>query len=127
MLVNCAYFAVLSTDEVLESSAVAFTFADRLLGPIKHAMPLFVAISCIGSVNGIILTSSRMFFVGARDGQLPEMLAMISIRYMTPVPSLILLGVLAVAMLNFAGNNLNLVHPEDNSSLSDVFVLINYL
>ncbi|KAI6203621.1 Aat-2 [Aphelenchoides besseyi] len=105
MAVNCAYFAVLTPEEVLESPAVAFTFANRVLGPIKHLMPLFVAISCIGSVNGIIFTSSP------RDGQLPELLAMISIRYMTPVPSLVILAVLSVLMLNFA----------------DVLVLINYL
>ncbi|KAI6182055.1 hypothetical protein M3Y97_00339100 [Aphelenchoides bicaudatus] len=111
MLVNCAYFAVLSVDEILNSSAVAFTFADRVLGPVKHAMPFFVAISCIGSINGIIFTSSRMFFAGARDGQLPELLAMISMRYMTPIPSLILLCLLSVLTMNFA----------------DVFVLINYL
>ncbi|KAI6208350.1 Y+L amino acid transporter 2 [Aphelenchoides besseyi] len=111
MAVNCAYFAVLTPEEVLESPAVAFTFANRVLGPIRHLMPLFVAISCIGSVNGIIFTSSRMFFAGARDGQLPELLAMISIRYMTPVPSLVILAVLSVLMLNFA----------------DVLVLINYL
>jgi amino acid transporter len=72
MFVNFSYFIVLTTDEILASSAVAFTFADRVLGPLKHVMPLFVAISCIGSVNGIIFTSSRMFFAGARDGQLPE-------------------------------------------------------
>lgn len=103
MLVNCAYFAVLTPVEILESPAVAFTFADRVLGPVKHLMPLFVAISCIGSVNGIIFTSSRMFFAGARDGQLPELLAMISIRYFTPVPSLLILCILSVLMLNFAG------------------------
>ncbi|KAI6234420.1 hypothetical protein M3Y99_00792800 [Aphelenchoides fujianensis] len=66
---------------------------------------------CIGGVNGIIFTSSRMFFAGARDGQLPELLAMISLKHSTPVPSLILLAFLSVLMLNFA----------------DVLVLINYL
>lgn len=66
MLVNVAYFAVLSADEVLESNAVAVTFADRMLGPVALVMPLFVAISCIGGLNGIIFTCSRMFFAGAR-------------------------------------------------------------
>ncbi|KAI6179508.1 Y+L amino acid transporter 2 [Aphelenchoides besseyi] len=63
MAVNCAYFAVLTPEEVLESPAVAFTFANRVLGPIRHLMPLFVAISCIGSVNGIIFTSSLILAV----------------------------------------------------------------
>jgi amino acid transporter len=63
---NVAYFAVLSADEVLESTAVAVTFAERILGPVAVLMPLFVACSCVGSLNGILFTSSRMFFVGAR-------------------------------------------------------------
>jgi amino acid transporter len=124
MFVNFAYFAVLTTDEILASPAVAFTFAERVLGSVRHVLPLFVAISCIGSINGIIFTSSRMFFAGGRDGQLPELLAMISIRHMTPVPSLLLLCILSVLMLYFAGKykmiysyNLNL----------DVLTLINYL
>ncbi|PIO54884.1 hypothetical protein TELCIR_23741, partial [Teladorsagia circumcincta] len=33
MLVNMAYFAVLSVDEILESDAVAVTFAKRVMGP----------------------------------------------------------------------------------------------
>ncbi|CAI4225833.1 unnamed protein product [Auanema sp. JU1783] len=111
VLVNVAYFAVLSVDEILESNAVAVLFAERVMGVFAPIMPFFVASSCIGGLNGIIFTSARMFFAGARDGQLPELLSMISIRYVTPMPSLLFLGVLSIAML-FA---------------ADVFVLINYL
>ncbi|KAH7728586.1 Amino acid permease family protein [Aphelenchoides avenae] len=111
MLVNVAYFAVLSADEVLESNAVAVTFADRMLGPVAMVMPLFVAISCIGGLNGIIFTCSRMFFAGARDGQLPELLAMINVNFLTPMPSLLFLGILSVGMI----------------FVSDIYILINYL
>ncbi|KHJ80020.1 Asc-type amino acid transporter 1 domain protein, partial [Oesophagostomum dentatum] len=110
MFVNLAYFAVLSVDEILESDAVAVTFAKKVMGPFAPLMPLFVACSCLGSLNGILFTSSRMFFAGAREGQLPEMLSMISIKYLTPLPSLLFLGAASIVMLLVA----------------DVFVLINY-
>ncbi|CAJ0571956.1 unnamed protein product, partial [Mesorhabditis spiculigera] len=110
-LVNVAYFAVLSVDEVLESNAVAVTFAEHIWKPLGLVMPFFVACSCIGGMNGLLFTGSRMFFAGARDGLLPEIFAMINLKHVTPMPSLIFLGALAIGML-YSGN---------------VFALINYL
>lgn len=111
ILANLAYFSVLTPQEILDSDAVAVTFADRVLGPLAGLVPFFVACSCIGSLNGIIFTSSRMFFAGARDGLLPELLAMINVDCFTPMPSLIFLGASSIAML----------------AIADVYVLINYL
>ncbi|KAE9419467.1 hypothetical protein Angca_006660 [Angiostrongylus cantonensis] len=110
ILVNVAYFAVLSTDEILESEAVAVSFANKAMGPLAPLMPIFVACSCFGCLNGVLFTLSRMFFAGARDGQLPRLLSMISIDYLAPTPSLLFNGASSVAMLFFA----------------DVLVLINY-
>ncbi|EFO98922.1 hypothetical protein CRE_19703 [Caenorhabditis remanei] len=113
MFVNVAYFSVLTVDEILDSDAVAITFADKILGSFgsKILMPMFVSFSCVGSLNGILITCSRMFFSGARNNQLPELFAMISIKQLTPIPSLIFLGGTSIVML-FIGN---------------VFQLINYL
>lgn len=111
MLVNIAYFAVLSVPEVLDSPAVAMTFAEVAMGKFASVMPIFVAISCAGGLNSIIFSASRMFFVGARDGQLPELLSMISINYLTPLPSLLILGILSLLML----------------VTSNIYLLINYL
>ncbi|VDK49696.1 unnamed protein product [Anisakis simplex] len=111
ILVNIAYFAVLSPDDVIESSAVAVTFAETILGPFAIFMPLLVAISCVGGLNGILFAASRMFFVGARNGQLPVLIAMINVPYVTPMPSVVLLGLLSVLML----------------VSSDIYALINYL
>lgn len=66
MLVNLAYFAVLSADEVIDSSAVAVTFAEAIMGPFAIVMPLLVAAPCVGGLNGVLFAASRMFFVGAR-------------------------------------------------------------
>lgn len=110
ILVNVAYFAVLSVDEILESEAVAVTFASKVMGPLAPLMPIFVAISCFGCLNGVIFTTSRMFFAGARDGHLPRLLSMISVDYLAPSPSLLFAGAASISMLFSA----------------DVLVLVNY-
>ncbi|KAK3086049.1 hypothetical protein FSP39_012664 [Pinctada imbricata] len=110
VLANIAYFAVLTPQEMIASKATAVTFADRTLGVMSWIMPLFVACSTFGSVNGAILTSSRLFFVGARNGHLPGFLATICVKYLTPIPALVVGCILSCVML----------------STSDIYVLINY-
>ena len=44
LLANLAYFAVLTPLEMLESTAVAVTFAEKSLGGFAVVMPLFVAL-----------------------------------------------------------------------------------
>ncbi|KAE9549451.1 hypothetical protein FO519_007345 [Halicephalobus sp. NKZ332] len=111
LLVNLAYFAVLTPKEILESDAVAVTFASYAMGPLSLLIPAFVAVSCIGTLNGIIFACSRMFFAGARNGHLPPIFAMINASKRTPMPSIILLGGSAIVMLFF----------------ENIYALINYL
>ncbi|XP_014662104.1 PREDICTED: large neutral amino acids transporter small subunit 1-like [Priapulus caudatus] len=110
VLSNVAYFTVLSVDEILETEAVAVSFGKRVLGSMHWTMPFFVACSTFGGVNGGIFASSRLFFVGARQGHLPDCLAMINIHNVTPLPSLIFIGTLSALMC----------------TTSDVYTLINY-
>lgn len=91
LLANVAYFTVLTPSELLSSNAVAVTFGDRMLGSFSWVMPLSVALSTFGGLNGGIFASSRLFFVGARNGHLPRSLSMINLKYFTPMPSLIFL------------------------------------
>ena len=67
VLTIVAFHTSLSTYEVLGSEAVAVTFADRLYGKMAWVIPIFVACSTFGAVNGTLLTSSRLFFAGARE------------------------------------------------------------
>lgn len=86
---NVAYFAVLPTNDIQASLAVAVTFGDKMLGMFAWLMPLFVACSTFGSLNGAIFASSRLFFVGARNGHLPACINLINIKCLTPIPSII--------------------------------------
>jgi len=102
---------VLSTDTILSSDAVAVTFANKMLGYAAWIMPLFVACSTFGSLNGAIFASSRLFFVGARNGHLPAAISLININCLTPIPSLIFMCILTIILL----------------FIRDVYVLINYV
>ncbi|RMB99646.1 hypothetical protein DUI87_23899 [Hirundo rustica rustica] len=75
------------------------TFAERLMGNFSLAVPVFVALSCFGSMNGGVFAVSRMFFVASREGHLPEILSMIHVRKHTPLPAVIVLHPLTMIML----------------------------
>ena len=110
VLTNVAFYTTLSVPEVLGSEAVAVvsiyykiigakiakklvfqTFAKVLYGPFAFLIPIFVAMSTFGGVNGILLTSSRLFYAGACEGQMPAILSMIQVTKMTPAPAVLML------------------------------------
>ena len=99
LLTIVAFHTTLSVSEVLGSEAVAVTFANRLYGKMAWVISIFVALSTFGAVNGNILTTSRLFFAGAREGQMPAALAMIQINRVTPMPSVIIITLLSLLYL----------------------------
>nr|XP_019538394.1 Y+L amino acid transporter 2 [Aedes albopictus] len=110
VLANMAYVAVLSPQQILSSDAIAVTFAQKAMGWGAFVMPILVAISAFGGLSVHIMTSSRMCFVGARNGHMPEILSHINVNRYTPMPSLVFLCLLSLLYL----------------FISDVYVLITY-
>ncbi|KAG7168870.1 Y+L amino acid transporter 2-like 5 [Homarus americanus] len=121
-LTNMAYFSVLDPDEIMSSNAVALSFAGRMLGMVSYVMPVFVALSTFGSLNGCIFACSRLFFVGAREGHLPQALALINVKTFTPMPALIFLGFMTLCML-VTSDTLSLINYVSFSE--SLFVLMS--
>ncbi|GJQ72826.1 hypothetical protein Trydic_g1475 [Trypoxylus dichotomus] len=99
VLANMAYLSVLTPDAMMASDAIAVTFGDYVMGKYAVIIPILVAISAFGGLCVHIMASSRMLFVGARNGHFPEFLAHINIKTFTPLPSLVFLNLLSLVML----------------------------
>ncbi|XP_041795497.1 b(0,+)-type amino acid transporter 1-like [Chelmon rostratus] len=99
VMVNIAYFTVMTTTELLLSPAVAVTFADRVLYPLSWIVPLFVVLSTFGSANGSCFTAGRLAYVSGRGGHMVKILSYISLKRYTPSPALIFNGMLAICYI----------------------------
>jgi basic amino acid/polyamine antiporter, APA family len=85
LLANVAYLAVLPVEQIRQSKLVAADVADRLIGVVGVAfVSIAVMISTFGTLNGSVMTGSRILFAMAADGLLFKPIAIVHKRFQTP-------------------------------------------
>jgi len=114
VLANVAYLYVLPFDRIRQSPLVAADTMMAIFGrPGAVLVSGLVAISAFSSLNGIMLSSPRVFFAMAEDGLLFAPLARVHGRFKTPH-----LAILLAALLGTT-----LVLSQTFETLSNTFVL----
>lgn len=104
VLVNLAYYRVLTPDEVASYPAVASEAIHRLVGDWgARALAVLVAVSTFGTTNGAILTGPRVTQAMAADGLLWTPLAALDPKRESPAAALWVQAVLSCAWLWAAG------------------------
>jgi basic amino acid/polyamine antiporter, APA family len=130
LLANVAYLAVLPVEEIRHSKLVAADVADRLVGAAGVAfVSIAVMISTFGTLNGSVMTGSRILFAMAADGGLFKPVAIIHPKFRTPSVAIALeagLGVLFVLLGTFeqlADTFVTAIVPFYALAVGAVFVL----
>ncbi|XP_073688695.1 b(0,+)-type amino acid transporter 1 [Garra rufa] len=99
LMVNVSYLVVMTPAEMISSSAVAVTWGNKVLGRWGWVMSVAAALSAFGSLNGSFFSGGRVCYVAAREGHMPDILAMAHMRRLTPSPALIFNTVIALIVL----------------------------
>ncbi|MGH7726917.1 MAG: APC family permease [Candidatus Eiseniibacteriota bacterium] len=96
---NWAYLDLLGFEGVRNAKALAAdAFSVPSLGPGRRIAAAAVAISAFGVLNAQFLTGPRLTWAMARDGMFFAPFARLHPRFATPVPAILLLGLLAVGL-----------------------------
>ncbi len=114
LLTNLAYLHLLDINQVGHSKLVAADTAYRVVGGTGVTLvSLAVMISAFGTLNGSMLTGSRIFFAMADDGLFFKKIAAVHPRFKTP----------HIAILLAAGLAVIFVMVRSFEQLADTFVL----
>ncbi|XP_042357370.1 LOW QUALITY PROTEIN: b(0,+)-type amino acid transporter 1 [Plectropomus leopardus] len=99
LMVNVSYLTVMTPKELMSSSAVAVTWGNKVFGSWGWIMSVAAALSAFGSLNGTFFSGGRVCFVAAREGHMPDILAMAHVHRLTPSPALIFTTVVSLLVL----------------------------
>ncbi|ELT87189.1 hypothetical protein CAPTEDRAFT_171724 [Capitella teleta] len=121
--VNLAYLVVMGPREMLQSQAVAVTFAQKTIPQVAWLMTICISLNLASSFNSGLLVGSRLCFVGSRSGQFPQALSLVHIERNTPISSLIFQLILQAALTGVADFNLLFRNAATVNILFNVMVI----
>ena len=86
LLVNFAYLRVLSISEIQSSGQIGADVAGRVLGKAgATAVAAVILLAIIGSLNGLSMAASRMYYAQTKDGVFLPGLDQLHSRFNTPI------------------------------------------
>src|SRR5881392_2296036 len=98
-LVTASFAYVLSPTRMAASSLVASDAAQVTLGRAGAALvAVAILTATLGSNNGQVLAGARIPYAMARDGLLPRWLGSVHPGFLTPVPSLVVQGIISIGL-----------------------------
>jgi APA family basic amino acid/polyamine antiporter len=96
LLVNVAYYMVLTPGEIRGTDRVAAAAVQHVFGAKASLLiSLLIAISILGAINGIVLGAARVSFAMAKDGLFFRSFARVNTRFHTPVVATVAQGIFA--------------------------------
>jgi amino acid transporter len=100
LLANVGYLAVLPVSEIRQSKLVAADVAQRLIGTAGVVfVSAAVMVSTFGTLNGSVMTGSRVLFAMAADGLLFKPIAIVHKKFQTPGVAIALGATLGVVFV----------------------------
>jgi basic amino acid/polyamine antiporter, APA family len=100
LLVNLAYLRVMSVPEIQSSTQVGAAIAQRILGSAGASLvTVTILIAIVGSLNGICLAASRLYFAQAKDGFFLPKLDRVHPVHGTPTYAILSHAAISCAML----------------------------
>ena len=120
---------------MISSEWVSFqTWGEVVLGSVARVLPVLIALSALGSANGLTYTSARYCMVSARYGYLPEIFSYIQKQRLTPLPGIIFQVCLFVVWIRFISSFvfktiLAIIYciPSDIEGLINYFSFVSWL
>ncbi len=103
--VNTVYYGVLGVEGLRATSTPAAAVAGQLVGPAGAGIvAILVIISALGSMNGTLMASSRVYYAMARDGLFFRWLDRVHPRFRTPSRAILVHVIWASVILIARGN-----------------------
>jgi amino acid transporter len=108
VVINLAFLRTLGMDGMSASTSIASDMVRISFGETGALLiSLLICITCLGNINGMIFTGSRIYYAMGRDHHLYRMLGIWNARLDAPVWSLTLQAIITIILIMSLGTNGN--------------------